>query len=83
MTTTTVKKTTQKEMIRQHLEAGKSITPLQALTMFNCMSLAQRVKELKTGGMCIYKELVQDSNSHKRFASYKLLTPQGHEASRN
>jgi len=67
------------DLIFQHLLAGKQITPLEALTKYRCLSLAQRIydikDELKTNpmyrGWHIVKRMVKGNGS--RFASYKLV----------
>ena len=38
---------TQKQQIQDHLNKGKSITPLQALNKFGCFRLAARINELR------------------------------------
>ena len=49
-------------VIRQHLEAGNSLTSLQALNHFGCARLAARIGELADGGMPIERRwlLVQN-----------------------
>lgn len=36
--------------LERHLEAGHGITPLEALEMFGCLSLSQRISELRAEG---------------------------------
>ncbi|WP_428383587.1 helix-turn-helix domain-containing protein [Nevskia ramosa] len=60
--------------IRRHLEAGNSITPLDALRMFGSMRIAARIYDLSNQGLNITKEMVDDPQSGKRFASYRLNT---------
>lgn len=60
----------QKNKIRQHLESGKSITPIDALNLFGCFRLATRIYELKEEGLPIKTKMV--SNGDKYFASYSL-----------
>lgn len=67
------KKLTQKQMIRQWLEDGKTITPLTALKEFNCLSLAQRIKNLRDEGMQIRTTFKTDYKSDKTFAEYSLI----------
>ena len=50
------------------LEAGESITPLDALKQFDCLSLAQRIKNLRDYGWPIEKILEQKNG--KRYARY-------------
>ena len=37
----------QKQMIREYLEAGNTITPMEALTKFGCNRLSGRIKEIR------------------------------------
>lgn len=67
------KRPTQKQMIRQWLEDGKTITPLTALKEFNCLSLAQRIKNLRDEGMPILTTFKTDYRSEKTFAEYSLI----------
>ena len=62
---------TQKEMIKAHLLSGQKITPLEALHQFGCMSLAQRINELKGEGMHINSTLKKVAND-KHVAEYQL-----------
>lgn len=41
----------QTAMIRKYLEDGHGITPLEALKLFGCLSLSQRISELRTEGL--------------------------------
>lgn len=65
-------KTTVKQMILEHLKSGKSITPLEALTEYNCLSLAQRVYDLSREGYSINREMVQDKRTGKVYARYSM-----------
>lgn len=61
----------QNAAIRRHLEAGNSITPLEALDKFNCLRLGARIYNLiHDYGMAIKTELVAENG--KRFARYSL-----------
>jgi hypothetical protein len=53
-----------------HLTRGRSITPLQALERFGCLTLSQRMGELRRRGHRIRSELVQVGS--KRVARYSL-----------
>lgn len=67
---------TQRDQIREWLESGNSITPLEALNQFGCMALSQRIGELKREcGMCIETEMVELPNK-KRVARYSIKTHQ-------
>lgn len=66
--------TTQCDQIREWLEAGNSITPLEALQQFGCMALSQRIGELKREhGLSIETEMIELPNK-KRVARYSLKT---------
>ena len=53
------------------LKQGHKLTPLNALQMFGCLSLSQRVGELKRDGWPIRTRLVE-VNSRKKVAEYSL-----------
>lgn len=38
---------TQNEMILRHLQTGKSITPVEALSEYGCMRLASRISDIE------------------------------------
>ena len=59
---------TQTQQIKRHLESGKPITPLTALSRYGCMRLASRVNDLRNEGMSIITRLVKRNG--KRFAEY-------------
>ena len=59
------------ERILAHLEAGHTLTPLEALQRFQCFSLSQRVTELRQRGYPIHTKMVKLS-SGKRVAEYHL-----------
>ena len=61
----------QTNQIRQHLESGKTITPLEALEMYGCLRLGARIYDLKSVGMPIKTERI--TNGSKWFAKYSLL----------
>ena len=60
----------QTERIRRHLEAGKTLTQLQAYDKFNCTRLAGRVHDLREDGMAIISERVKRNG--KTFARYRV-----------
>lgn len=67
---------TQYEEIKQHLEAGRSITQLQATNQFKCLRLAAVVHKLKTRfNVPIHKETIKTA-SGKRVARYSLTAEQ-------
>jgi len=60
----------QAKLIHNHLKAGKSITPLAALRLFNCFRLSGRIYDLKAEGVPIKSELI--TRNGKTFARYSL-----------
>ena len=63
----------QNKQIKAWLESGKSLTPLEALKMFNSFRLGARVFDLKNDyGMNIKTEMVKENG--KRFARYSLAS---------
>ena len=44
---------TQNELIKQALERGETLTPLDALDRFGCFRLGARIYDLKKEGMAI------------------------------
>ena len=67
----------QSALILHHLRKGKSITPLEALTWFNCWRLGARVWELKRKGWPIKTTIITGAGAGtgKRYASYTLAGP--------
>ena len=63
----------QTEAIREHLESGRDLTPLDALDLFGCFRLAARIDELRAEGLDI--ETIIERRGRKRFARYKLRGP--------
>ncbi len=62
-------------VIRQHLEAGNSLTSLQALNHFGCARLAARIDELRNAGMSIETRWLRVQNRQGkwvRVAEYRL-----------
>ena len=60
----------QNGQILSWLESGKSLTPLDALKQFDCLSLAQRIKNLRDYGWPIQK--IMEKKKGKRYARYFL-----------
>lgn len=60
----------QAERILAHLTRGHTLTPLQALSRFQCLTLSQRVGELKERGHRIRSRMVEVGG--KRVAEYRL-----------
>ena len=63
----------QSKQILEYLQKGNSLTPLEALKMFDCMRLGARVYDLKRQGHEIVTEMVKDEKSGKKHASYRLM----------
>jgi len=63
---------TQAEQILAHLEAGKSITPLEALKEYGIFRLGARIYDLKREGHDIEASTIEDARTKKHFASYRL-----------
>lgn len=70
-------KTTQSNQILEYMRQGNSITPLEALNLFGCMRLGARIYDLSQAGHIIRREMVHDSRTGKRYASYRLVTIAG------
>lgn len=68
----------QKSEIRKHLEAGNSITPLEALGVFNVYRLAARVweinKDLEEEGSVMRVVANTKRDAHRKpYATYTLI----------
>lgn len=61
------------ENIREHLESGKGITPIDALNLYGCFRLGARIADLKKQGMDIRTDIIHDEKNGKRYASYRLV----------
>jgi hypothetical protein len=59
----------QNQQIAAFLDAGGSLTPLEALQMFGCLNLAARVYDCKRDGMDIATTMTAVGNG-KRVGSY-------------
>lgn len=71
---------TQCDNIREYLESGRSITPIDALNLFGCFRLGARIADLKKQGMHIHTDIINDPRNGKRYASYKLVAEEGGES---
>lgn len=66
----------QRTLIKQHLQAGHTLTALQALRQFGCARLASRIDELRQSGMPISTEWLRIENAQGkrvRVARYRLV----------
>lgn len=61
----------QNKAILKHLEAGNTITAIEALKMFGCFRLSARIFDLKEMGHDIASELVFENG--KKFSNYYLI----------
>lgn len=62
----------QQRMVARHLQEGKSITPLEALTMYGAFRLSAIIFDLKNEeGMDIRTDMVTDDEG-RRYAKYSL-----------
>ena len=61
----------QNARIAAYLEAGNSITQMEALNLFQCFRLASRISDLRNRGLQIITEKIL-TPSGKRVASYKM-----------
>lgn len=61
----------QTERILQYMLEGHSITPLEALRLFNSMRLGARIADIKAKGYLVYSEFVT-TPSEKKVKRYHL-----------
>ena len=61
----------QAQAIRKHLEAGHTITPMQALSAYGCARLAARIYDLRSIGLKINSRIASRRNKH--FSEYWLV----------
>lgn len=57
-------------MILAHLQAGNSITPIDALRDFGCFRLAARIKEIRAAGYDV--QMIREGDGTKYWARYSL-----------
>jgi hypothetical protein len=50
---------TQTRKVYQHLQQHKSITPLEALSLYGCFRLGARIWELRKAGVPVKTEIVE------------------------
>jgi hypothetical protein len=60
----------QRLAIQRYLAMGHAITPLQALEKFGCLTLSQRIGEIKRDGFKVQSTMIQVGS--KRVASYTM-----------
>ena len=64
-------KPSQNTRILKYLQSGKTLTGMEALKMFDCFSLSQRIRNLKDKGFDIDKDM-ETTTSGKHIARYKM-----------
>ena len=63
----------QNKQILEFLKGGRSIDPIMALNHLGCFRLASRISDIKKMGYFIEKEMVFNSETGKKYASYRLI----------
>lgn len=61
---------TQTELIKKHLEDGRTITPIEALSLYGCFRLGARIYNLKQQGVKIESKTITKNGKH--FAQYRM-----------
>lgn len=61
----------QNAKIRDWLESGNTLTPMEALQMFGCFRLASRIHDLRSRGLNIAMKKIHGQNG-KRYAQYSI-----------
>ena len=64
----------QNKIIKAHLESGKTITAIEALTEYQCFRLASRISDLKQSGYPVDKTMVQLANGKRIAKYYKVVS---------
>jgi hypothetical protein len=62
---------TQCEAIQSHLQSGGTLTPLDALNLFDCFRLGARIFDLKKKGLDIKTRIIEVGDK-KHVAEYYL-----------
>lgn len=62
----------QKDMILEHLMSGRPLTPLEALNLYGSLRLGARIADIRKEGYIVYREMVTDSKTGKRYAQYSM-----------
>ena len=65
-------KPTQAEAILADLQAGRAITPLDALKEHGCFRLAARINDLRNQGYNIGMVMVAGPMNNKKYAQYTM-----------
>lgn len=64
---------TQSEQILEHLEQGKSITPIEALELYGCFRLSAIILKLRQQGCDIVTHHERNSSGTGTHARYELV----------
>lgn len=62
---------TQEDAILKHLQKGKTITPLEALTLYGCLRLGARIWDLRKKNHHIDMSIVE-TDTGKHVAQYRM-----------
>lgn len=65
----------QKERMIQDMRKGHGVTPLDALTLYGCLSLSQRISELRKDGFIFIEQWVALPNQKRVKKFYLALEP--------
>ena len=63
----------QEKQIRDYLMSDKSLTPLEALTLFGCFRLSARIYDLIRNDVPIESKMIELNG--KRVAQYSIIKP--------
>lgn len=63
---------TKKELVKRHLLAGNTITPMEALTEYGALRLSSIIYDLRKEGYNIRTRLI-DTFTGRRVAQYELV----------
>lgn len=63
--------TSHKALLLAHLMTGQTITPLEALQLFNCLSCSQRLGDLRRAGVPVQSRTITTPTG-KRVSQYWL-----------
>ena len=66
-----MKPDSQNTRILKYLQSGKTLTGMEALKMFNCFSLSQRIQNLRDKGNVIDTVMITTEDK-KRIAAYEM-----------
>lgn len=66
-------RTTKISQVLRHLESGKSLTPLEALLLYDTFILKEIVYTLRRRGYKIKTDVMENQRTGARFASYSMI----------